>query len=473
MEHKTVNHMTQNDKFPTWLFIVFPAVTMLLGWGLRGYIGGGPFGAMIPGAMVAFTISLLLELPPAITSTFVVFGVVAIGLGGEMTYGQTLGFLRSPDTMWWGTLGTTVKGSIWGLLGGIILGLGLLVHRLPKKTIIIAFVLLIGGMLLGFKCINQPMIIYFSDRAKPRAESWGALLVGAIAMLVYLKNKLDTSGFKIISRFALWGFIGGGLGFGLGGFWMVLGSRLPTDVIFQEYWKAMEFTFGLLLGAFLGFAAWLNRKEIKLVTETVPESPPAGSLSVLKEFGITLVVGVLVFWGFSSWLDPVVDAGNKIHGFTMVGIRDIAILFSNYAFFGTLMIVVVLLYPSVAWQIAITLTFCHTVIDIMGDIYHDPLTTMQVIISLSTILLSSLIVALLTARYQRMKLPVHHLFRVLVWSTVAVAFMRLALQPEIFNLTGSSVAEFLFRRFFVHLMFLTSAIFVSWISTRITKELKN
>ena len=40
-----------NHSLASW--ILAPAVVMSLGWGLRGYIGGGPFGAMIPGALVA------------------------------------------------------------------------------------------------------------------------------------------------------------------------------------------------------------------------------------------------------------------------------------------------------------------------------------------------------------------------------------------------------------------------------------
>ncbi|MDX1284844.1 MAG: hypothetical protein R3182_07530, partial [Draconibacterium sp.] len=55
--------MTAQEKYSKWMFVFFPAIAMLLGWGLRGHIGGGPFGAMIPGAMVALTICMLLELP--------------------------------------------------------------------------------------------------------------------------------------------------------------------------------------------------------------------------------------------------------------------------------------------------------------------------------------------------------------------------------------------------------------------------
>ncbi|MFN9461471.1 MAG: hypothetical protein ACK6D7_29470, partial [Acidobacteriota bacterium] len=77
-----------------------PATAMMLGWGLRGFIGGGPFGAMIPGAMVVLALGVLYPrrdwtLPAA-------FGAIGVGFGGEMTYGQTVGFIVKPETFWWG-----------------------------------------------------------------------------------------------------------------------------------------------------------------------------------------------------------------------------------------------------------------------------------------------------------------------------------------------------------------------------------
>ena len=234
-------------RYPLYLYILLPAIAMMLGWGLRGHIGGGPFGAMIPGAMVALSLCLLLELPLAASSVVLVFGVIGIGLGGEMTYGQTLGFLRDPGTVWWGTLGTTLKGSVWGLLGGTVLSLGFVYQRLPKRTVLIALLVMMAGMLLGFKLINEPMLLYFSNPENPRSESWAALLLGAVALLIFLGVKTGKEEFRLVSRFAWFGMVGGGLGFGLGSQWIVLGSHLP-DVIFRAWWKAMEFSFGLLLG---------------------------------------------------------------------------------------------------------------------------------------------------------------------------------------------------------------------------------
>ena len=47
-------------------FVLLPAVTMSVGWGLRGFIGGGSLGAMIPGALVALVLCRGLGLPDAI-----------------------------------------------------------------------------------------------------------------------------------------------------------------------------------------------------------------------------------------------------------------------------------------------------------------------------------------------------------------------------------------------------------------------
>ena len=64
---------------------------MMLGWGLRGFIGGGPFGAMIPGAMVVLALGFLY--PRRDWTMLAAFGAIGVGFGGEMTYGQTGGFI--------------------------------------------------------------------------------------------------------------------------------------------------------------------------------------------------------------------------------------------------------------------------------------------------------------------------------------------------------------------------------------------
>lgn len=79
------------------LFVSFPAIAMLLGWGLRGYIGGGPYGALIPGTFVTLAICLLLGFKMETAAVAALFGAIGIGYGGNMTYGQTLGFVARSE----------------------------------------------------------------------------------------------------------------------------------------------------------------------------------------------------------------------------------------------------------------------------------------------------------------------------------------------------------------------------------------
>ena len=88
---------------------------MSLGWGLRGSIGGGSLGAMIPGAMIGLVLCLLLG-RQSDAGLIAAFAAVGVGFGGQETYGQTVGLSLQPDTFWWAILGFVIKGAAWGLL---------------------------------------------------------------------------------------------------------------------------------------------------------------------------------------------------------------------------------------------------------------------------------------------------------------------------------------------------------------------
>jgi hypothetical protein len=457
--------MNTTEKYAKRMFILFPALAMLLGWGLRGHIGGGPFGAMIPGALVALTICMLLELPAKTSAIIVVFGVVGIGLGGEMTYGQTLGFLRNPETVWWGTLGTTLKGSIWGLLGATVLSLGFLSKKLKQKTIALALLLMMAGMFLGFKLINEPMLIYFSDPANPRSESWAALLFGAVAILIYLRFTIKSEQFRIVTKFALFGLLGGGLGFGLGGFWMVLGNKLGGEIIFRSWWKMMEFTFGFLLGAFLGYTAWLVRKELKTFGKENQHTSNK-KLSTIAELGIVLLAGLLIYWIIPAILEPVAGGANENEGVFINLSRGLAGIVVNYAFFGFILILLALRLPSIAWQLGITLTFCHTMIDLGRDHIVKVVDSSPQAISVIAILITTVIVAWLTSVYRKKENAKLWLFLLLVWSTVFVSKVKILFSPKKLELAGMSFCEIVCGTYIVDIIFLISAIIVTLIATK-------
>jgi len=224
-------------------FILFPAIAMLLGWGLRGFIGGGPYGAMIPGALVSVIICMLLDVPARYAGVAIVFGTAGIAMGGEMTYGQTLGFLLRPETIWWGLAGTTLKGGVWGLTGGLFIAPGLLYPRIKTKTILTGFLIFLIGFVVGLKLINDPKILYFSNPFDhPRSESWAGILLASAALFIFMRSKLAARDFKIVSGFSIFGLVGGMLGFGAGSLWMAVGARYGDRFFIIDWWKMMEFS---------------------------------------------------------------------------------------------------------------------------------------------------------------------------------------------------------------------------------------
>lgn len=463
--------MIPQRQFSIWAFIFFPALAMMLGWGLRGHIGGGPFGAMIPGAMVTLSLGILLRLPANFTAVLVVFGIFGIGLGGEMTYGQTLGYLRNPDTVWWGLAGTTLKGSVWGFLGGTILALGFLYHKISRKTILIGLILLLAAFLLGYKSINDPMVLYFSGPEDPRSESWAALLFGAITLLVYYKTKLEMSDFRLIWRFAVYGLIGGGLGFGLGSLWIVAGSNYP-DVLFSNWWKAMEFSFGLLLGGALGLAGWRSRVRIGEIAVSYPKESATDSLSISLELVLLSLLVIFIHAIIPYSLEPLMDSLNTTYsdGFWSALLRDIIRLIIGYGFYGLLMILVLMRFPAMAWQIGIALTFSHAAIDLIRDFYPDrniwsPFTMHFVLATVMT-----LVVSCLTAYFRRRDNQVFHLFIVLIWVCIVVSLLRLFFLSGPLSVKGMSFAEVVFDRFFVDLYFIVCAGMLSYCIMRFRND---
>jgi hypothetical protein len=346
--------------------------------------------------------------------------------------------------------------------------LGFIYHRISGKIIVKGILLMLAGFFLGFKLVNDPMLLYFSDPAKPRAESWAALLFGALALLIFLRYKINSSDFKLVRRFALYGLVGGGLGFGLGGFWMVLGSHLP-DVIFGNWWKAMEFTFGLLLGGALGLAAWKGRKEIQ--TNNRPDSNiEMPSLSAVSELGILFVLAVFTHWLFPNLLEPFVDAGSESDGFVLSLLRTAARVLLNYGFYGFVFVLAIMRFPKVAWQIGITLTFCHAAIDLVRDFYPNLNPWAPFTMHFFWVLLMTAVVALLTAYYSRRKNSTVNLFLLLIWSSIGVSLLRLVFLSGSLSVSGMSLCEIICNKFFVDIFFILSAIAVTWIILKMKED---
>lgn len=328
--------MSSERQLSVWLGL--PALAMSLGWGLRGYIGGGPLGAMIPGAMEALVLAALLR-QSRHASWLAACGALGIGLGGQMTYGQTVGLSLRPETFWWAMLGFALKGGVWGVAGGAVFGAGLLRGRQGwnGRRFLLGLAAMLAATWAGWRMVNAPKLIYFSDPMnKPREEVWAGLLAGAVAFLLFAAHGPLR---RVVWPYALWSCAGGALGFPLGAALQVWGRQLEKYG-WVDWWKGMEFTFGALLGLGFGIAAWRSRAGLAQ-EQTPPVSRPSSGARSL------LVAAAAVA--------------------TVIGIEYLVPLRFNFSLAASLALVAALWSPLHARHFALTVTVTAFVLDLVEN----------------------------------------------------------------------------------------------------------
>ena len=193
---------------PWWKPVVFAAMAGGMAWGIRGQYGHET-GAMIAGLLVSLTLTFLLcpsvgALPVA---RAVAWATLAMGIGGSMTYGQTLGLTQNApvignwEALLWGMLGLVIKGGVWIGFCGVFLGMGLGGVRYRPRHILALVLAMIGAFFLGIYLLNSPFspanrelpLLYFSEQwhwnpdgeLKPRFECWGGLLLALATAIAY------------------------------------------------------------------------------------------------------------------------------------------------------------------------------------------------------------------------------------------------------------------------------------------------
>ena len=306
--------------------MLFTALAGGMGWGIRGQYGHET-GAMLAGLLVALVLVYLFgyHLSSLSAARAVALATVAIGFGGSMTYGQTLGLTQDAPlignmaALRWGLLGTFIKGSIWIGYFGLFLGLGLGGKKYTMVEMALALIAAIFLLYLGIYVLNEPFdpaskklpSIYFSDHwhwepgetLKPRREQWGGLLFALgwlIAYTGFIKKDL------LARNMVLWGMLAGGLGFSLGQSvqayhaWNVDWFQVDWLASFEpniNWWNMMEITFGAIFGCVLALGLWCNRHHI--ATNSSDEQIALGYKTELSLMAVHIVA--LATWNFMSF----------------------------------------------------------------------------------------------------------------------------------------------------------------------------
>ena len=311
---------SEHPRVSWWKPVLFASLAGGMAWGIRGQYGHET-GAMIAGLLVSLTLVFLLA--PRFSSLSaaraVAWCTVAIGFGGSMTYGQTVGLSQNSDVLgnWealrWGMLGLGIKGGLWIGFGGLFLGMGLGGVRYRWKEMLGLMLSAVALYYVGMFFLNRPHDpegmrlpwLYFSEHwhwtpdkvLKPRVECWGGELFAWAALTVY------TGVFRkdgLAWRMSLWGLLGGALGFPGGqcvqayhawnpevfaqGIWTNLGG-------YMNWWNMMETTFGLIMGASLGLGLWLHRARIRPAEGQEEQGLSSDLEGVLVALHIALLIG--------------------------------------------------------------------------------------------------------------------------------------------------------------------------------------
>ena len=331
-----------------WQAVVYPALAGAMGWGIRGQYGHET-GAMIAGVLVGLVLVLLfcrrsMSIPAA---RAVAFCTVAMGIGGSMTYGQTIGLTQNADLVgnweaWrWGMLGLAIKGAIWIGFAGLFLGMGLGGVRYSWRRLAVMVAGLACACVTGWWLLNTPFDpaqrilprLSFSaswhwqpgagDALKPRSEVWGGLL---FALAFGWAWAGWWQGDRLARRLAVWGMLGG-LGFPIGqslqsfhawrpdvfqaGLWATLDPAM-------NWWNWMETTFGAVMGACLGLGAWRNRGLIAPL-----DAPPVVEFAPAVEWtlaGVHVTLLVLAEFTAIAWVGALYDPGLALAAIPFVAV---------------------------------------------------------------------------------------------------------------------------------------------------------
>jgi hypothetical protein len=284
------------------LAVTIPGVAMCLGWGLAGQYGGS-YGAMIPGVLGALALVLVARRRIGVAQSWMVAmaGALGFAIGGDETYGQTIGLTAHPGMAAWAFLGMFLKGAVWGGIGGLFIGAALGNRRYTTTQILVALNLALALSFVGYWLINEPKLIYFSGHAidAPRTEGWAGLWVFLLVLVVLAGRMHD----RAAVRLSFCGVVGCGFGFALGN----VANRLGMEHLgsatagFIDWWKVMECTCGLAGGLALGWG-WAGLQQDAEMQQQ-GAAPATEILPIPVWLFVVAALDVLFFYYLTSRVD--------------------------------------------------------------------------------------------------------------------------------------------------------------------------
>jgi hypothetical protein len=260
--------------------IVFVALTLGLGWAVRGHFGH-EWGAAWAGAIAGLAVVVISRRPDWTAKAPVLGAAAAVGwaVGGMMSYGQVVGYCRGTHLLdvYYGYLMLAVIGGLYGFIGGGLLGLELETTDKHRPDWLGLITRMVAGAMLAWG-----LLIYQLEwlMTPPRSELWAACLGAAAALAWYCHQK----GFRLALRVALHSALGAGFGFAFGNFLQIMGNVTGISI---NWWNVMEFTLGTCGGLGMAYAIFTCRWPVG-----VRRSRVANGLALLFLFAMIPAINI-------------------------------------------------------------------------------------------------------------------------------------------------------------------------------------
>jgi hypothetical protein len=230
-----------------WSYFVAAALSLSLGWGIRGNYGH-EYGAMIPGALAALSVCLMSGRPDwqRRAAEFAMLGALGWSFGGSISYMQVVAYTHSghSPSVLYGFACLFVIGFLWAAPGGAGTALAAVASRRFLSDLILPMSLVFALWWLQGAAIvpwleHRGYELYWYD------TDWLAALLAIVGGLLALgiRRRLDAATGLVLSMAAGWW-----AGFGIA----VLGLDLHMTPPRGDNWAGC-------LGMSLGALWWLRR----------------------------------------------------------------------------------------------------------------------------------------------------------------------------------------------------------------------
>jgi hypothetical protein len=352
---------------------------------------------MVPGALAVLTLCCLLPGKLFSRGLAVGLGAIAFGYGATITTQDTAQLadgqiFRVGNTMALDYTGLAIKGAVWAMVGGAVIGLAFVASRYCWRDIVIGMAAFVAAFPAGWALINKPNPVYFSVT---RHESYGGYLVGCLVMLAWLTFRGRT---KVPLVLAACTALAGGLGFPLGVFLNSLGLHSVYVGGWHDWWKVAETTYGSFMGIGLGIGTCLIKD--KLPDLSGPAEPE--SVSMPRAWGALLGLAICAAFvllsraGIGEWLVP-----------------------------GSIMVCIVALFPrKVGWHLGITVTIYVTAVNLIVFWFYEQKIGNLAFFWTMVVLLTAAASWMVTGWWNERNTAVHRPLLFLMWAIVLLTALK-------------------------------------------------